>query len=91
MKPNRIIFLIPILICELAFSRGQDILACTLLGAAGNSVPGSGVLIGKTRDLGQREEQVFIKETPRRSGSAWVNPARAIFKKPPSPIFNSMA
>ena len=64
MKPNRIIFLIPILICELAFSRGQDILACTLFGAAGNSVSGGGVLIGKTRDLGRREEQVFIKETP---------------------------
>src|SRR4030042_905555 len=64
MKPRRIIFLIAFLICSLAFSLGQDILACTLFAAAGSSVQGGGVLVGKTRDLGQGEEQVLIKEIP---------------------------
>jgi len=64
MKPRRIIFLIAFLISGLAFSLGQDILACTLFAAAGSSVQGGGVLVGKTRDLGQGEEQVLIKEIP---------------------------
>lgn len=52
------------LACILSFPPGHDILACTLFGAAGSAVQGGGVLVGKTRDLGQGEEQVFIKESP---------------------------
>jgi len=46
-------------------------LACTLYGAIGAAVEGGGVLLGKTRDLAQEEEQVLVRETPR-SGPAFL-------------------
>lgn len=55
-----------VLFSLLTFLWGAGIgLACTLYGAIGAAVEGGGVLLGKTRDLAQEEEQVLVRETPR--------------------------
>jgi len=89
MKPRRIIFLIAFLISGLAFSLGQDILACTLFAAAGSSVQGGGVLV---MTAGVNEKGLVIV-----NAAASIVPHRSrrhlrlekIFRRPPSPIFNS--